>query len=53
MIDRREQALAHVVLGVFALIALAPVVKIVLGAGSFATAWDGGTSAPTCARVRS
>ena len=42
MIDRREQVLAHVVLGVFALIALAPVVKIVLGAGSFATAWDEG-----------
>ena len=42
MIDRREQVLAHVVLGVFALIALAPVVKIVLGAGSFATAWDDG-----------
>ena len=42
VIDRREQVLAHVVLGVFALIALAPVVKIVLGAGSFATAWDDG-----------
>jgi raffinose/stachyose/melibiose transport system permease protein len=42
VIDRREQVLAHVVLGVFALIALAPVVRIVLGAGSFATAWEEG-----------
>ena len=42
MIDRREQWLAHVVLGVFGLIALAPVVKIALGAGSFATAWEDG-----------
>jgi raffinose/stachyose/melibiose transport system permease protein len=42
VIDRREQVLAHVVLGVFALIALAPVVKIVLGAGSLETAWEEG-----------
>jgi raffinose/stachyose/melibiose transport system permease protein len=42
VIDRREQVLAHVVLGVFALIALAPVVKIVLGAGSLGTAWEDG-----------
>ena len=42
VIDRREQVLAHVVLGVFGLIALAPVAHIVLGAGSFATAWDDG-----------
>ena len=42
MIDRREQVLAHVVLGVFALIALAPVVRIVLGTGSLTTAWDEG-----------
>ncbi len=46
MIDRREQFLAHVVLGVFALIALAPVVRIVLLAlgepGNFGTAWDEG-----------
>ena len=46
MIDRREQILAHVVLGVFALVALAPIVKIVLTAlsegGSFATAWSDG-----------
>ena len=43
MIDRREQALAHLVLGVFALIALAPVAKIVLDAGSVARAWEDGT----------
>ena len=42
MIGRREQALAHVVLGVFALLALYPVARIVLGAGSLATAWDEG-----------
>ena len=46
MIDRREQILAHVVLGLFALIALAPVVKIVVTAlgepGSFSTAWSDG-----------
>jgi len=42
VIDRREQVLAHVVLGVFALIALAPVAKIVLAAGDFGTAWDEG-----------
>jgi raffinose/stachyose/melibiose transport system permease protein len=44
--DRREQVLAHVVLGVFALIALAPVVRILATAlgepGSFATAWEEG-----------
>jgi raffinose/stachyose/melibiose transport system permease protein len=46
VIDRREQVLAHVVLGVFALIALAPVARIVLIAlgepGSFGTAWEDG-----------
>jgi raffinose/stachyose/melibiose transport system permease protein len=46
VIDRREQVLSHVVLGVFALIALAPVVRIVLTAfgepGSFGTAWEDG-----------
>jgi raffinose/stachyose/melibiose transport system permease protein len=46
VIDRREQVLAHVVLGAFALIALAPVVGILLLAlgepGSFATAWEDG-----------
>jgi raffinose/stachyose/melibiose transport system permease protein len=42
VIARREQVLAHLVLGVFAVIALAPVVKIVLGAGDIATAWDEG-----------
>jgi raffinose/stachyose/melibiose transport system permease protein len=46
VIGRREQVLAHVVLGVFAIIALAPVVKIVVTAlgepGSFSTAWDDG-----------
>ena len=46
MIDRREQILAHVVLGLFALIALAPVVKIVVTAlgepRSFSTAWSDG-----------
>jgi raffinose/stachyose/melibiose transport system permease protein len=45
VIDRREQVLAHLVLGVFALIALAPIVKIVLGAGNLATAWDEGNFA--------
>jgi raffinose/stachyose/melibiose transport system permease protein len=42
MISRREHVMAHIVLGVFALIALAPVVKIVLGAGSFDRAWEEG-----------
>jgi raffinose/stachyose/melibiose transport system permease protein len=46
VIDRREQALAHVVLGLFALIALAPVVRIVVTAlgeqDSFSTAWTDG-----------
>jgi raffinose/stachyose/melibiose transport system permease protein len=46
VIDRREQFLSQLVLGVFALIALAPVARIVLTAlgdgGSFATAWDEG-----------
>jgi raffinose/stachyose/melibiose transport system permease protein len=40
--SRREQAMAHVVLGVFALIALLPVVRIVLGAGSLSDAWEEG-----------
>jgi raffinose/stachyose/melibiose transport system permease protein len=39
---RREQVMAHLVLGVFALIALLPVVKIVLGAGSLSDAWEEG-----------
>jgi raffinose/stachyose/melibiose transport system permease protein len=42
VIGRREQILAHAVLGVFAAIALAPVVKIVVGAGDLGTAWDDG-----------
>jgi raffinose/stachyose/melibiose transport system permease protein len=42
MIDRREQVLAHAVLGLFALIALAPIAKIVLTAGDFSTAWTDG-----------
>ncbi len=46
MIDRREQVLAHIVLGVFAVIALVPVVRILVTAlgepGSFATAWEEG-----------
>jgi len=46
VIDRREQVLAHVVLGLFALIALAPVARIVVTAlaepGSFSTAWSDG-----------
>jgi raffinose/stachyose/melibiose transport system permease protein len=46
VIDRREQVLAHVVLGFFAVIALAPVVRIVVTAlgesGSFSTAWSEG-----------
>jgi raffinose/stachyose/melibiose transport system permease protein len=46
MTARRETYLAHLVLGIFALIALAPVVGIVALAlsepGSFATAWDDG-----------
>jgi raffinose/stachyose/melibiose transport system permease protein len=46
MIDRREQALAYGVLGLFAVIALAPIVKIVVTAlgesGSFSTAWHDG-----------
>jgi raffinose/stachyose/melibiose transport system permease protein len=45
VIARREQVLAHVVLGVFAVIALAPVVKIVLGAGDIGRAWDDGNFA--------
>jgi raffinose/stachyose/melibiose transport system permease protein len=44
--DRREQVMAHLVLGVFGLIALAPIARIVLlalgEAGSFTTAWDDG-----------
>ncbi|HWM12315.1 MAG TPA: carbohydrate ABC transporter permease [Solirubrobacteraceae bacterium] len=39
MTSRREQVLAHVVLGAFALLALWPVARIVLGAGSLETAW--------------
>jgi raffinose/stachyose/melibiose transport system permease protein len=42
VIDRREQILAHVVLGLFALIALAPIVRILLTAGDFSTAWTDG-----------
>jgi raffinose/stachyose/melibiose transport system permease protein len=42
VIDRREQVVAHLVLGVFAVIALAPVVKIVLGAGDVGAAWEEG-----------
>jgi raffinose/stachyose/melibiose transport system permease protein len=46
MTDRREQALAYGVLGIFAVIALAPIVKIVVTAfgesGSFSTAWQEG-----------
>jgi raffinose/stachyose/melibiose transport system permease protein len=42
MIDRREQTLAHVFLGLFALIALAPIAKIVLTAGDLSTAWTDG-----------
>jgi raffinose/stachyose/melibiose transport system permease protein len=46
VIARREQILAHIVLGAFALIALAPVAKIVVTAlgesGSFSTAWSDG-----------
>jgi raffinose/stachyose/melibiose transport system permease protein len=46
---RREQALAHLVLGVFSLIALVPVVLIVVLAleepGSFSTAWRDGNFA--------
>ena len=46
MIDRREQGLAYGVLGLFAVIALAPIVKIVVTAlgesGSFSTAWHDG-----------
>ena len=46
VIDRREQFLSQLVLGVFALIALAPIARIVLTAlgdgGSFSTAWDDG-----------
>jgi raffinose/stachyose/melibiose transport system permease protein len=42
MIDRREQVLAHTVLGLFALIALAPIAKIVLAAGDVSTAWSDG-----------
>jgi raffinose/stachyose/melibiose transport system permease protein len=42
VISRREQAMAHLVLGVFAVIALAPVARIVLGAGDLTTAWEDG-----------
>jgi raffinose/stachyose/melibiose transport system permease protein len=46
VIDRREQILAHGVLGLFALIALAPVARIAVTAlgeaGSFSTAWSDG-----------
>jgi raffinose/stachyose/melibiose transport system permease protein len=42
VIDRREQLVSYVVLGVFALVALLPIVRIVLGAGNVATAWDEG-----------
>jgi raffinose/stachyose/melibiose transport system permease protein len=46
VIARRQQVLAHVVLGVFALLALAPIARIVLTAlgepGSFGTAWGDG-----------
>jgi raffinose/stachyose/melibiose transport system permease protein len=46
VIDRREQVLAHLVLGLFAVIALAPVVRIVGTAlsdpGNFSVAWDEG-----------
>jgi raffinose/stachyose/melibiose transport system permease protein len=46
VIERREQLLAHVVLGVFALLALAPIARILLTAlgepGSFGTAWVDG-----------
>jgi raffinose/stachyose/melibiose transport system permease protein len=46
MIDRREQFLAHLFLGLFALIALAPIAKIVLTAlgesDSFSMAWQDG-----------
>jgi raffinose/stachyose/melibiose transport system permease protein len=45
MTSRREQAMAHLILGVFAVIALAPVVRIVLGAGDLATAWEDGNFA--------
>jgi raffinose/stachyose/melibiose transport system permease protein len=46
VIDRREQVLAHLMLGVFAVIALAPIVRI-LGMslsdpGNFSVAWDQG-----------
>jgi raffinose/stachyose/melibiose transport system permease protein len=46
VIDRREQVLSQLVLGVFALIALAPIARIALTAlgegGSFSAAWDEG-----------
>jgi raffinose/stachyose/melibiose transport system permease protein len=46
VIDRREQFLSQLVLGVFALIALAPIARILLTAlgegGSFSTAWEDG-----------
>jgi raffinose/stachyose/melibiose transport system permease protein len=45
VIDRREQAVSYVVLGVFALIAALPIVRIVLGAGNLGTAWDEGNFA--------
>jgi raffinose/stachyose/melibiose transport system permease protein len=49
VIDRREQLVSHVVLGVFSVIALAPVVAILALAleepGNFATAWEDGNFA--------
>jgi raffinose/stachyose/melibiose transport system permease protein len=49
VIDRREQFLSHVVLGVFSLVALVPVVAIVTIAvgepGNFETAWNDGNFA--------
>jgi raffinose/stachyose/melibiose transport system permease protein len=45
VIDRREQAVSYAVLGVFAVIALLPIVRIVFGAGDVATAWDEGNFA--------
>jgi raffinose/stachyose/melibiose transport system permease protein len=49
MIDRREQILSHLVLGVFSVIALAPVVAILAIAlehpGNFTTAWEDGNFA--------
>jgi raffinose/stachyose/melibiose transport system permease protein len=45
MTSRREQVMAHLILGVFGVIALVPVVRIVLGAGDLATAWNDGNFA--------